>query len=72
MFDQALAFVRRRLVEEGAGLGHGGNAPGQVEIDAPQKFGVVGQWRGFHFGRAPARGQVLVDSSCQCAGLRRA
>ena len=63
------------IVQEGAGFGAGGNGAGQVESDAPQELGVVGQ-RGsllskFAFPAAMSWSMRWCSGDCAAAAAAR-
>ena len=55
LLHQALPLIRRRILEEGAGLGDGWDASGEVEVDAPQESAIVGQGRRLDAGGGSCR-----------------
>jgi hypothetical protein len=62
--DQPAVFVRRAVVEKGAGVGRSRDGAGEVERDAAEEF-VVGRDRGGGFGELGVRGDEFVDSLAQ-------
>ena len=63
--DEEFALVRRRVLEEGAGVVGGGDGAGEVEVDAAQELRVGGERRGALGEIALGRGQRLVDALVQ-------
>ncbi len=71
VIDRARPFVGGRVRQKCLQLGHCRNFADQVQIDAPQKLGVVGGRGRFDLGPGPGVGQRPVDVHRQLAGVQR-